>query len=167
MDEMDWVLLDAMKMDHGISIVSQLKSWIIVIQTFANGSWSMNYGHLRKWQQIDLSSADPTSCHLLLSWCWLRLRLRLKWCWQWIFFGSESESTQWLIWTRTDTGQLINKVSGYLLVQKHCSVSVGAEFRSALEADTIGLHPLCHSALIADQKISKHLKLCSALDVQL
>ena len=89
------------------------------------------------------------------------------------YFGSESESTQyqWLIWTRTDSGQLINKVSGYLLVQKHCSVSVGAEFRSALEADTIGLQPLCHNALIADQKISNHLKMfssrCSALDVQL
>ena len=79
------------------------------------------------------------------------------------YLGSESESTQWLIYGQ----EQINKVSGYLLVQKHCSVSVGAEFRSALEADTIGLQPLCHSALIADQKISNNLKLCSALDVQL
>ena len=49
------------------------------------------------------------------------------------YLGSESESTQWLIYGQ----EQINKVSGYLLVQKHCSVSVGAEFRSALEADWI------------------------------
>ena len=76
------------------------------------------------------------------------------------YFGSES--TRWLIWTRTDQ-------QGFRIFacSENCSVSVGAEFRSALEADTIGLHPLCHSALIADQKISKHLKLCSALDIQM